>query len=162
MLRGLIASFILVSLCVVIHSLGLVLLADWLINHPLRTNPQFSIRRYTSLLISVFAFITLLHLVETVVWAGFYYWWGHFRDFETSWYFSLGSYTTIGYGDVLLPAMWRMLGGIEGINGVLLCGLSTAFLFVIVNNMFRTRWRHRSTRSTSEAETTLVSDRTSS
>jgi hypothetical protein len=152
MLRGLIASFILLSLCVVIHSFGLVLLAHWLFKHPLRLNPQFSIRRYSSLLTSVFAVITLFHLLETFVWAGLYYWWGHFGDFETSWYFSLGSYTTIGYGDVVLPAKWRMSGGIEGINGVLLCGLSTAFLFAIVQNMFQSRWLHRSTGFTSDVD----------
>ena len=136
MLRGLIASFILVSLCVVIHIVGLVLLGDWLIRHPLKLEQQFSIRRYFLLLTSVFAVITLLHLVETLIWAAFYHRWGLFGDFETSWYFSMGSYTTIGYGDVVLPPRWRMLGGLEGINGVLLCGLSTAFLFAIVNQMF--------------------------
>ena len=147
MLRGLIASFILLSLCVVIHSFGLVLLAHWLFNHPLRLNPQFSIRRYSSLLTSVFAVITLFHLLETVVWASLYYWWGHFGDFETSWYFSLGSYTTIGYGDVVLPPRWRMLGGLEGINGVLVCGLSTAFLFAIINEMFEIRGQQQTTHS---------------
>ena len=147
MLKGLIASFIVVSLCVVIHTFGLVLLADWLIRHPLKVEPQVSIRRYSVLLISVFAIIILLHVVETIVWAGFYDLWGLFSDFETSWYFSLGSYTTIGYGDVVLPAKWRMLGGVEGINGVLLCGLSTAFLFLIVNHMFAKRIELRSTKS---------------
>lgn len=153
MLRGLIASLIVVSLCVVIHVCGLLLLADWLLRHPVKQEPQFNIRRYSSLLISVFAVITLLHLLETFVWGGLYYWWGHFPDFETCWYFSLGSYTTIGYGDVVLPVNWRLIGGIEGINGVLLCGLSAAFLFGIVNNMFESRERLRDEPSTSAVET---------
>jgi hypothetical protein len=136
MLRGLIAGFILLSICVVIHSIGLVLLGDWLIRHPLKADPRFNITRYSRLLIVVFATITVLHLGETLIWAGFYDLWGHFADFETSWYFSLGSYTTIGYGDVVLPPRWRILGGIEGVNGVLLCGMSTAFLFAVVNQMF--------------------------
>jgi voltage-gated potassium channel len=147
MLRGLIASFILVSLCTVIHTLGLVLLADWLIGHPLKVEPHFSVRRYAQLLTTVFALITLLHLVETAIWAAFFDWQGHFSDFETSWYFSLGSYTTIGYGDVVLPEKWRLLGGIEGISGVLLCGLSAAFLFGIVNHMFQSRLQQQSARS---------------
>lgn len=152
MLRGLVAGFILVSLCVVVHTFGLVLLADWLIRHPAKVEPQFRISRYSRLLISVFAVITLLHLVETFIWAAFYDLWGHFSDLETSWYFSLGSYTTIGYGDVVLPAKWRLLGGIEGINGVLLCGLSAAFLFGIVNQMFESRALHKSTRSSGDGE----------
>ena len=148
MLRGLITSFILVSLCAVIHILGLALLADWLIRHPLRLAEHFSIRRYLLLLITVFAVITLLHLIEALIWAVFYQRFGLLGNFETAWYFSLGSYTTIGYGDVVLPPRWRMLGGLEGINGVLLCGLSTAFLF-IVNRMFE--FRERSIRGLNDA-----------
>jgi hypothetical protein len=147
MLKGLITALILVSLCTVIHTLGLVLLANWLIRHPLKIDLQFRIRRYTQALTTVFALITLLHLAETAIWAAFYLWWGLFSDFETSWYFSLGSYTTIGYGDVVLPAKWRLLGGIEGINGVLLCGLSAAFLFLIVNHMFQIRVQQQAARS---------------
>ena len=152
MLKGLITALILVSLCTVIHSSGLVMIAGWLIQHPLKLAPQFSIRRYTQLLTIVFAIITLLHLAETAIWAAFYLWWGLFSDFETSWYFSLGSYTTIGYGDVVLPAKWRLLGGIEGINGVLLCGLSAAFLFLIVNHMFQIRIQHEAARSGSDVK----------
>ena len=143
MLRGLIASLILVSMCAVIHTLGLVMLAGWIITHPVKLEPQSGIMRYSRLLTAVFAVITLLHLVETLVWAAYYYWLGHFTDFETSWYFSIGTYTTIGYGDVVLPAKWRMLGGVEGINGVLLCGLSGAFLFVIMNQLFVARIQQR-------------------
>jgi len=84
---------------------------------------------YALLLILVFGVIILLHLADTSIWAAFYYWRNLFVDFETSFYFSLGSYTTIGYGDVVLPKPWRLLGGIEGVSGVLLCGLSTAFIF---------------------------------
>ena len=156
MLRGLIAGFILVSLCVVVHTVGLVLLADWLIRRPLKVELQFRIGRYSRRLISVFAVITFLHLIETLIWATFYDLWGHFSDFETSWYFSLGSYTTIGYGDVVLPAKWRLLGGIEGINGVLLCGLSAAFLFTVLNHMFDIRALQKSTPSGGDVESTRV------
>ncbi|HWO01472.1 MAG TPA: ion channel [Blastocatellia bacterium] len=136
MLRGLVAGFALVSLCVVIHTIGLLLLAGWTIRHSPTPEFQVSLRRYFVLLTSIFAIIVVLHLVESLIWAAFFDLWSLFGDFETSWYFSLGSYTTIGYGDVLLPAKWRVLGGLEGITGTLLCGLSTAFLFVFVNAIF--------------------------
>ena len=150
MLRGLITSFILVSLCAVIHIFGLALLADWLIRHPLKSKQHFNIRRYSLLLTSVFAIITLLHLIETLIWAAFYRWWRLLGSFEACWYFSLGSYTTIGYGDVVLPPRWRILGGLEGINGVLVCGLSTAFLFAVVNEMFEIYGGQQATHSRSE------------
>jgi len=147
LLRMLVVSFVLVSLCVVIHIVGLVLLAHRLMRVRPTAETEFGIRRNSMLLISVFVIIVLLHLLEVLVWAGYYDLWSLFSDLETSWYFSLGSYTTIGYGDVVLPARWRTLGGLEGITGVLLCGLSTAFLFAVVNQMFASRVRQISARS---------------
>jgi voltage-gated potassium channel len=143
MLRIFVTSFALMSLCVVVHIIGLVLLADALIKHRPTAEAEFNIRRNSVLLISVFVIIVLLHLIEILIWAAYYHLWSLFGDMETSWYFSLGSYTTIGYGDVVLPARWRTLGGLEGITGVLLCGLSTAFLFAVVNEMFVIRVRRR-------------------
>ena len=50
--------------------------------------------------------IMLLHVAESSTWATFYYTSELFQDFETSLYFSLVSYTAIGYGDVVLPQNW--------------------------------------------------------
>jgi Ion channel len=85
----------------------------------------------------------VLHVSETALWALFYYSRGLFDTFETARYFSLGSYTTIGYGDVVLAHRWRLLGAIEGISGVLLCGISTAFMFAVINGMFQVRYNFK-------------------
>ncbi|HEY6186312.1 MAG TPA: potassium channel family protein [Pyrinomonadaceae bacterium] len=139
MLRELIFASGIVAICIVIHITGMVILAEQLIDRREWIQRQTSLMSHTLLLIAVFAVIILLHLSETAIWAAFYQWQRLFPDYETSLYFSLGSYTTIGYGDVVLPQRWRLLGGIEGISGVLLCGLSTAFIFVIVNAVFQIR-----------------------
>jgi voltage-gated potassium channel len=59
------------------------------------------------------------------------------RAFVTSWesafYFSVASYATVGYGDVVLPWTWRTLGPVESIIAVLMCGLSASFLFAVVS-----------------------------
>jgi len=78
-------------------------------------------------------------MLETAIWAVFYYQRALFPNFETSLYFSITCYTTIGFGDVTLKSPWRMLGGVEGVTGVLLAGLSTAFVFAIVNALFQMR-----------------------
>ena len=96
--------------------------------------------------IAVFSGIILLHVAEATLWAVFYYSRDLFSDFETSLYFSLVSFGTIGYGDILLPQKWRLLGAIEGISGILLCGVSTAFIFAIVNAMFQLRIQQQSSR----------------
>jgi len=79
------------------------------------------------------AFI-VLHVCEILLWAGFYRWLC-FPLWESAFYFSAASYATVGYGDVVLPQMWRTLGPVESIIGVLMCGLSASFLFAIVTRL---------------------------
>ena len=138
MVSELAAAFGIVAVCVVLHVICMVTVGEWLVSHR-RRDRQLGSLGYTGLLIVVFAIVIFLHMVETAIWAIFYYYRSLFQDFETALYFSITSYTTIGFGDVVLPRAWRMLGGIEGISGVLLCGLSTAFIFAVVNAMFRMR-----------------------
>jgi hypothetical protein len=140
MLSELTFAFVIVAVCAVIHTAGLFSLVEWLLKRRATLERQTARTQYLLLLFVVMAVI-LLHLAETAIWAASYRWWGLFSDFETALYFSLGSYTTIGYGDVVLPQRWRLLGALEGISGVLLCGLSTAFLFAIVNAFFQSRRR---------------------
>jgi voltage-gated potassium channel Kch len=51
-------------------------------------------------------------------------------------YFSAVTYTTTGYGDLVLPEEWRLLGAVEALTGILMCGWSTGFFFAIVSRMF--------------------------
>jgi hypothetical protein len=51
-------------------------------------------------------------------------------------YFSGVTYTTTGYGDLVLPESWRLVGAIEALTGVLMCGWSTGFFFLIVSRRF--------------------------
>ncbi len=75
-----------------------------------------------------------LHILEILLWAGFYRWLC-FPLWESAFYFSTSSYATVGYGDIVLPQMWRTLGPVESIIGVLMCGLSASFLFAIVTRL---------------------------
>lgn len=133
-----------VSVCVLIHFTGILLMAEWVLQHREyleRTGSKF---RSALLLIVLFSGVMFLHITETSLWAVFYYTQELFKDFESSLYFSLTSYTTIGYGDVLLPQKWRLLGAIEGVSGVLLCGVSTGFMFAVISAMFQIRLRQQS------------------
>jgi voltage-gated potassium channel len=79
------------------------------------------------------AFI-VLHVLEILLWAAFYRWFC-FPLWESAFYFSTSSYATVGYGDIVLPQMWRTLGPVESIIAVLICGLSAGFLFAIVSRL---------------------------
>ena len=119
-------------------------MAEWLLQRREYFAQTARRQHVAGLFLTLFAGIMILHLAQTSLWAAFYYAQDLFSDFETSLYSSMVSFTTIGYGDVLLPRRWRLLGVIEGFSGVVLCGVSTGFIFAVINAMFQARLRQRS------------------
>lgn len=147
MLTVLTTAAAIVAVSLMIHIAGILVMAEWLLRHRDDLERTASSRQFAKLIITLFAGVLFLHVIQTSLWAVFYYTQDLFSDFETSLYFSMVSFTTIGYGDVLLPRRWRLLGVIEGFSGVLLCGVSTAFIFAAMNAMFKFRLRQRANRS---------------
>ena len=62
--------------------------------------------------VSLAGWIILLHLIQIAAWAMLYRWRGAMPDLPTAFYFSAVTYTTTGYGDLVLPPEWRLVGGI--------------------------------------------------
>jgi len=89
------------------------------------------------LLLEIVGWLVLLHLTEISIWALFYLWRGCLPNTETAFYFSGVTYTTMGYGDVVLAKPWRLLAPVEGLMGVLMCGLSTGYFFVVGNFIYQ-------------------------
>jgi hypothetical protein len=58
-------------------------------------------------------------------------------------HFSAVTYTTTGYGDVALPDAWKLLGAVEALTGILMCGWSTGFFFAVASRMFETTARRQ-------------------
>ena len=79
-------------------------------------------------------------MVSVWVWAVALYWLDIFVTMEASVYFSLVAFTTLGFGDVLLPQEWRLLSGLAAANGLLMFGLMTA---IMVETLRETRMRQR-------------------
>jgi hypothetical protein len=120
------------ALCVTIHAGGLSSLIRWARRSPLPA-PRFW--PSTRLFIAIAVWIVLLHLVEISVWAVAYFWYGAMPDLSTALYFSAVTYTTTGYGDIVLPKDWRLDGGVEALTGILMCGWSTGIFFAIANRL---------------------------
>ncbi len=77
--------------------------------------------------------LLLLHVLEAIIWGAFYYLHPEgLPDFATAIYFSLASYTTIGYGDVLLSSSLRLVGAMEGVVGTFMFGLSVGLIVAIL------------------------------
>jgi hypothetical protein len=124
-----------VGLTVTIHFVGLLALVWFLREHGHRFRPH---ERWAgqgvSILFVVFGLMAI-HTVEIWLYAHAFLAVGALSDFEVALYFSTTSFTTIGYGDVVLDRQWRLFGAIEGANGLLLFGWSTAFLFSVTGRL---------------------------
>ncbi len=134
MFQKLIIGWCLMALCVMVHSTGLVIAFRWIQQrmHPVEGRLWPAVW----LLIRVAAYTILVHLLQIVVWALFYAWKGGMPDLTTACYFSAVTYTTTGYGDLVLPPEWRLVGGIEALTGIMMCGLSTGFFFAVFTKIF--------------------------
>jgi hypothetical protein len=133
----LIPAVILVAVTVLVHAAGFSLLLRSLMKPhavaPIQTQPV------TWLLIQVAWWLILIHCAEISVWALFYLWGKCLPDAESAFYFSGVTYTTVGYGDLVLPKAWRLLAPVEALIGILMCGLSAALFFTILNRIYASR-----------------------
>jgi hypothetical protein len=80
------------------------------------------------------------HLIEIAAWALMFVLCGEFRDFAAAFYSSAQNYTTLGYGDVIMSARWRLLGPLEAADGMLMFGVTTAMIFSVIQRLVQTRF----------------------
>ena len=76
--------------------------------------------------------LAALHGLEGVLWASAYWWLGALDSFTDASVYSLASMTTFEIPGLTLPSRWQMISALEAVNGVLLFGISTAFLFAVI------------------------------
>ena len=134
MLSKLLVAWGLMAFCVVIHATGVTSVVRWL-RKPANVTPRYW--AVTWLFVRVAGWIIFLHMIEITAWATVYAWRNAMPDLQSALYFSEVTYTTTGYGDLVLPQPWRLAGAIEALTGILMCGWSTGFFFAIVSRMFR-------------------------
>ena len=89
----------------------------------------------------------LATIIEVWSWAILYVALDAFQSIETAVYFSTVTFTTLGFGDIVLEDEWRLLSAFEAANGLLMFGWSTALVFVGVQWTFENRAEHRRKRS---------------
>ena len=112
---------------VAIHTFGLIYVTHamrWVTSHLRIHGHRNRILAMYTVILGVFAVLT----AEVWLWALCYLVIGFLDDLPTALYFSISTFSTLGYGDVLPHPEWRLLGGLEGITGFLMIGWSTAYL----------------------------------
>ena len=134
-------ALLLATFIAALHAGILFSLADLLVVFRERTRNILPARLADILVvISAISALFAAHMLETAMWATFFWKSGHLPSFSGGWYFAGVSHTTLGYGDVVLKKPWRSLGPISAINGLLTFGCSTAFLFLVLQSI----WQHPS------------------
>lgn len=129
----------LIACTVIIHALGTTQWVRYL-NARFDFTGDWNIHRSTLVLVLTVLVLFVLHALEIVLWAGAYQALlpaGELASFEEAAYFSFVTFTTLGYGEITLSQGWRLLSGIEALNGILLVGWSTAMIFAVVQKIWR-------------------------
>lgn len=127
----------LIVLTVVVHVLGLGLIN----RKTARVFSHLKERRHPTAAFAVVMgtttlLVTILHALEAGIWAGSYKFLGALTDSKIAILYSLSAMTSYGHANVSLENQWQLLGAIEALNGWLLFGLTTAFLFGMLQKIW--------------------------
>ena len=133
MIERLLIAWCLMALCVAIHAGGVASALRWT-RWPIEETSRFWLWTWRFVLVA--GWMVLLHLGEITAWALVYVRNDAMPDLPSALYFSAVTYTTTGYGDLVLPTEWRLVGGVEALTGILMCGWSTGFFFAVVSRMY--------------------------
>ena len=130
----------LIVLTVLIHAFGLVEIRDRVVLElPIVLRERRSSMVLAVLMVVSVLLLTVLHAVEAFAWAGAYVALGARPDFASAMLYSLNAMTSYGHAHLFLAKHWQLMGAIEALNGMMLFGLSTAFLFAVLREHWPTR-----------------------
>ena len=136
----------LIAITVVIHAVGTTMWGRYLLRSYLLPDGFQGTRRALVGITSTVVVLISLHALQIAIWAFAYRQLlpdGELPSFEAALYFSFVTFTTLGYGDITLSEGWRLLSGIQALNGILLVGWTTAYLFAVVQRSWEGMSRHR-------------------
>lgn len=120
---------------VMIHMIGLALLMAVMRARSDHIHPGRNAWRQAAFIMLVVLGLFVIHAVEIWAYALLFLGLGVFDTLEAALYFSTSTFTTLGYGDVVIESEWRLVAAIEGFNGFLLIGWSTAFLVTVISRL---------------------------
>ncbi len=132
---NLLLAGVLAVVCVLMHFGGLTLLIRLVRRHLGHLHDRHEIRLQALVVLAAVGGLFLLHTAEIWAYTLAIYAVGAMDDLTHALYFCISTYSTIGYGDVVLAEEWRVFGATQAVVGLLLMGWSTAFLVTVVGRL---------------------------
>lgn len=128
----------LIALTIAIHTTGVVVMA--LVGLVIRVRwletPALGLGHVILMVIGAMVAVgtplAVLHGIEALVWAAAYVWLGALDSPQDAILYSFDSMSTLGASGLTLPPIWRMMGALEAGDGMLLFGISTAYIFAVM------------------------------
>jgi voltage-gated potassium channel Kch len=131
------------AFCLAFQCLVLGILFDILLILEKKRLIKTTLFGFSSLLIVLLLIMLVGNLLQITLWAGLFFAYGEFADFATAFYHSVVNFATLGYGDLVMSEQRRLLGALEAVNGVLMFGLTTGFLFAVLWALLQREWEKR-------------------
>jgi hypothetical protein len=136
-------GLVLLALTLAIHAAGVTFMVSMLrvIRLRLESRHLHLPRVFAIVIVAITAMgllLAALHGVEAGVWAGAYLWLGALGSPEAAILYSVDTMATRGASGVTLQPHWRMMGALEAANGMLLFGISTGWIFTVMQFYFQT------------------------
>ena len=139
MLYSLMVIVLLVATTVVMHAFGTVFWMRHLGRRYIGADGQVKAHKALPAVTWTAVWLLILHLLEVVVWAVFYLLITPVQEistFEEAVYFSAVTFTTLGYGDLVLDGSWRILASLQAANGAIIIGWTTALIFFFIGRIY--------------------------
>jgi hypothetical protein len=125
-------SLPLIALTVVIHVCGLALIGERVVAAISRTDRHRFILKFARIMGATALLATMLHGFEAFIWASAYRFLGALPNNRTAMLYSLSAITSYGHANLFLEDRWQLMGALEALDGMLLFGLTTAFMFAMI------------------------------
>lgn len=146
LLEHLVVQLALVAVTVLIHASAMILVLRYFVRSGRLSRLQVPFHRSVAFLFRIVVMIMAAHILEMMIWGVAFHALGIFPSPLIAYYFAIETYTTLGYGDVLLPDAWRLTSGWLATTGLLMFGWSTAVFATIINRLNETRIERMETR----------------
>jgi hypothetical protein len=122
-----------------LHAFGLTLIAQGMqsaLDVAERFRSLRPLERFSAAITATSLSLVILHGLEAALWAVVLVWLDACPNFRSAIYFSLQMATTLGADIVQLTDPWKLMGPLEGVSGMLMFGISTAFLFAVIRRVW--------------------------